>query len=621
MNTNISAFNQLALSRPVLDKITEIGYETPSPIQAQAIPFLLEGADLIGQAQTGTGKTAAFALPTLSRIDVSVNAPQVVVLTPTRELAIQVAEAYKKYAGKIKGLKVMPVYGGQDYRVQTRALERGPHVVVGTPGRMIDQLKRGNLKLDALKTLVLDEADEMLRMGFIDDVEWILEKTPGDRQTALFSATMPTQIRRMADKYLKEPEHVTVEFTTRTADTIRQRFWFTTPKDKFRTLTQILDAETVDAMIVFVRTKSTTTELSDRLAEAGYSSAALNGDMQQKLRERTIDQLKRGKLDIIVATDVAARGLDVERISHVLNYDSPHDTEAYIHRIGRTGRAGRNGEAILLVTSREKRLLQTIQRATGQNMERYEFPSAEELKQQRMQRFNDRINAVLSLKQNKEHKQFLNEYINAHDVSAEQLAVALASQLMGSNTKAKPVIAEPVHVKHERPKPVHHESKERFATKSKKPVPDEQPKDHSTKEPRNVPEDMPPMVRYRVEVGTDHGAKVGNVVGAIANEAGIENRYIGRVKVFDDHTLIDLPEGMPKAIYKDLRKVWVCSRQLQISRVDKDEPVVSNSSEKKKPHKRKSTSTPLSGKRKRPNKPGNKKNRKERSAGPMLAAR
>ena len=345
----VSSFGQMALIMPLLKALDDVGYETPSPIQARTIPLLLEGRDVLGQAQTGTGKTAAFALPLLSNIDLKEKDPQVLVLAPTRELAIQVAEAFQTYASHMKGFHVLPVYGGQDYSGQIRALKRGVHVVVGTPGRVMDHMRKGTLKLGNLKALVLDEADEMLRMGFIDDVEWILDQTPDDRQIALFSATMPQQIRRIATKYLNDPEQITIEVKTATADTIRQRFWPVSGVHKLDALTRILEAEPFDAMIIFVRTKTATVELADKLEARGYSAAPINGDIQQKLRERTIDQLKKGKIDILVATDVAARGLDVQRISHVFNYDIPYDTEAYIHRIGRTGRAGASGEAISLV--------------------------------------------------------------------------------------------------------------------------------------------------------------------------------------------------------------------------------------------------------------------------------
>ncbi|MEN8764077.1 MAG: DEAD/DEAH box helicase, partial [Thiogranum sp.] len=397
MNTGtVTAFNQLALNKSLLQALDDVGYETPSPIQAQTIPLLLDGKDVLGEAQTGTGKTAAFALPILSNLDIKQKDPQVLVLAPTRELAIQVAEAFQKYAKHMKGFHVLPVYGGQDYRGQIRALERGVHVVVGTPGRVMDHMRRGTLKLDKLSALVLDEADEMLRMGFIDDVEWILEKTPSERQIALFSATMPQQIRRIATKYLNKPEQITIKVKTTTADTIRQRFWPVSGVHKLDALTRILEAEHFDAMLVFVRTKTATTELSEKLEARGFASAPLNGDIPQNQRERTITNLKKGSLDIIVATDVAARGLDVERISHVVNYDIPYDTESYVHRVGRTGRAGRQGDAILFVAPREKRLLSAIEKATRQKIDIMDLPSTELINDKRISNFKQRITDTLA---------------------------------------------------------------------------------------------------------------------------------------------------------------------------------------------------------------------------------
>ena len=392
----ITAFNQLALNKTLLKSLDEIGYENPTPIQAQTIPLLLDGRDVLGEAQTGTGKTAAFALPLLSNLDLKQKDPQVLVLTPTRELAIQVAEAFKKYATHIKGFHVLPIYGGQDYRGQIRSLDRGVHVAVGTPGRVMDHMRRGTLRLNNLKTLVLDEADEMLRMGFIDDVKWVLEQLPEERQIALFSATMPQVIRRIATKYLNNPVEILVKVKTATADTIRQRFWPVSGFHKLDALTRILEAETFDAMLIFVRTKIATAELSDKLEARGYSSAAINGDLAQNTRERTIQNLKNGKIDILVATDVAARGLDVKRISHVVNYDIPYDTEAYVHRIGRTGRAGRDGDAILFVAPREKRMLNAIERATKQKIERMELPSTELINDKRVSKFKQRITDTLA---------------------------------------------------------------------------------------------------------------------------------------------------------------------------------------------------------------------------------
>ncbi len=372
---SIPPFSELGLIQPLVDVLKEVGYETPSPIQAETIPLLLEGKDLIGQAQTGTGKTAAFALPLISNIDLKKLEPQILVLAPTRELAIQVAEAFQKYASKMKGFHVAPIYGGQSYDGQIRQLKRGCHVVVGTPGRVMDHMRKGTLKLKGLKALVLDEADEMLRMGFIDDVEWVLEQTPPTRQIALFSATMPAVIRKIADKHLTDPEHVTIKVKTTTAETIRQRYWTVSGHHKLDALTRVLEAETFDGMIIFVRTKNAAVELSEKLEARGYASSPLTGDLDQKMRERTVDRLKKGQLDILVATDVVARGLDVERITHVINYDVPYDTESYTHRIGRTGRAGRQGDAILFIAPREQRMLGSIERATRQKNEKLELPS------------------------------------------------------------------------------------------------------------------------------------------------------------------------------------------------------------------------------------------------------
>ncbi|MFT5397709.1 MAG: ATP-dependent RNA helicase DeaD, partial [Gammaproteobacteria bacterium] len=387
MSTQIpQSFAEMALSKPLLKALDIVGYEQPSPIQAETIPLLLQGRDVLGQAQTGTGKTAAFALPILSNLDLKQKDPQVLVLAPTRELAIQVAEAFNTYASQLKGFHVLPVYGGQEYGTQIRALQRGVHVIVGTPGRVMDHMRKGTIKLDKLTTLVLDEADEMLRMGFIDDVEWVLEQIPKTRQIALFSATMPTVIRRIATKYLNNPEQITIKVKTTTAETIRQRYWPVTGTNKLDALTRILEAETFDAMLVFVRTKTATLEVAEKLEARGFRSTALNGDIAQKTRERIITQLKAGKLDIVVATDVAARGLDVDRISHVINYDIPHDTESYVHRIGRTGRAGRKGDAILFVAPREKRMLQAIERATRKEIEMMELPSTDLVNNRRIEK-------------------------------------------------------------------------------------------------------------------------------------------------------------------------------------------------------------------------------------------
>ncbi|MDZ7924277.1 MAG: DEAD/DEAH box helicase [Marinagarivorans sp.] len=391
MTLPTQTFEQLGLTASLLKALEDIGYETPSPIQAQAIPVMLEGRDILGQAQTGTGKTAAFALPLLQMVDAKQMVPQVLVLAPTRELAIQVAEAFQSYAHFIKGFHVLPIYGGQGYEQQIRALKRGVHVIVGTPGRVMDHMRKGTLKLDGLKHLVLDEADEMLRMGFIDDVEWVLEQTPKDRQIALFSATMPKEIARVANTYLQNPVHVKIENTTKTNLSIHQRYWAVGGISKIDALTRILEAETFDGVIIFVRTKTATIELAEKLEARGHSCAALNGDISQNIRERTIERLKNGKIDILIATDVAARGLDVDRISLVINFDIPYDAEAYVHRIGRTGRAGRTGNAILFVARREMRMLRTIEQNTGKEIEPMKLPSVIDINEQRVVRFKQQI--------------------------------------------------------------------------------------------------------------------------------------------------------------------------------------------------------------------------------------
>ncbi len=483
-------------------------------------------------------------------------------LAPTRELAIQVAEAFQKYAKHMKGFHVLPVYGGQDYRGQLRALQRGVHVVVGTPGRVMDHMRRGTLKLAKLTTLVLDEADEMLRMGFIDDVEWILEQTPADRQIALFSATMPQQIRRIAERHLNKPAQITIKVKTTTADTIRQRFWPVSGVHKLDALTRILEAEPFDAMLIFVRTRTATAELSEKLEARGYAAAPLNGDIAQNLRERTINNLKNGKLDIIVATDVAARGLDVERVSHVVNYDIPYDTEAYVHRIGRTGRAGRKGDAILFVAPREKRLLSAIEKATRQKIEIMELPSTELINDKRIAKFKQRITDTLATEDLGFFNQMIEQYQQEHNVPAEEIAAALAQLLQGES---------PFLLQH---KP-QRKTDERDFRDERPPRKQGQGRQQAERPPRkpgqfkdNKPEQG--MERFRIEVGHSHDVKPGNIVGAIANEAGIESQYIGRINIHDDYSLIDLPEGMPKEIFNELKRVWVSGQQLRISRLSKD---------------------------------------------------
>jgi ATP-dependent RNA helicase DeaD len=551
-------FQQLALSAPILQALNDVGYETPSPIQAETIPLLLSGRDVLGQAQTGTGKTAAFALPALSNIDINQRDPQILVLAPTRELAIQVAEAFHKYAKHIKGFSVLPIYGGQEYGGQIRSLKRGVHAVVGTPGRVMDHIRKGTLNLDGLKTLVLDEADEMLRMGFIDDVEWILEQTPKTRQIALFSATMPTQVRRIATAHLSDPAQITIKMKTATANLIRQRFWPVSGMHKLDALTRILEAETFDGMIIFVRTRIATVEVAEKLSARGFTASALNGDIPQAQRERTIDQLKKGKVDIIVATDVAARGLDVERISHVVNYDIPHDTEAYIHRIGRTGRAGREGDAILFVAPRERRMLNAIERATSKKIELMELPSTELINDKRIAQFKQAISDTLATEDLGLFKHLVEQYQNEHNVPAIEIASALAKLVQGDS---------PLLLQH---KPVPRADKAWEARGNDQPRTRDRGKGSERSDrPQRPRKDAPPekgMQRFRIEVGHIHKVMPGNIVGAIANEANIDAQNIGRINIFDDHSTIDLPADMPDDIYAGLKKVWVAGQTLNISR-------------------------------------------------------
>ena len=566
----------MALKPALLKALDTLGYELPTAIQAQTIPLLLEGRDVLGQAQTGTGKTAAFALPLLSNLDLRQNSPQVLVLAPTRELAIQVAEAFKSYASQMKTFHVLPVYGGQEYGTQIRALQRGVHVIVGTPGRVMDHMRRGNINLDNLRTLVLDEADEMLRMGFIDDVEWVLEQTPKTRQIALFSATMPSEIRRITKRYLNNPAEITIKVKTATADTIRQRYWPVSGTHKLDALTRILEAETTDAMLVFVRTKTSTLEVAEKLEARGYRAVALNGDIAQKNRERIITQLKAGKLDILVATDVAARGLDVERISHVINYDIPHDTEAYVHRIGRTGRAGRKGDAILFVAPREKRMLQSIERATRQEIDLMQLPSTDMVNNRRIEKFKQRISDTLADEDLEMFKELVSQYQQENQVDTLDIAAALAKQVQGSapfllsgKSESAPARAFERDDSGATGKPRREKSRA-TADEGRKP----------RREPFDTREQAleAGMDRFRIEVGHNHKVKPGNIVGAIANEADIDSKYIGRINIFDDYSLVDLPENMPKELLNELKNVRVAGQRLNMSLTsgqknrDKDQP-------------------------------------------------
>src|SRR5450631_4105118 len=567
----MSSFRDLALSDLVLRALTDVGYESPSPIQAATIPVLLSGADMLGQAQTGTGKTAAFALPALTRIDLSKHEPQVLVLVPTRELALQVAEAFLKYAAHLKGFHVLPIYGGQSYQPQLNALRRGVHVVVGTPGRVIDHMNRGTLKLTGLTLLVLDEADEMLRMGFVDAVESILEQTPPQRQVALFSATIPAPIRRIASKHLRSPVEVTIKSKTSTATNIRQRYWMVSGMHKLDALTRILEAETFDGMLVFTRTKHATVELAEKLEARGFAAAPLNGDIPQPQRERTVARLKAGQIDIVVATDVAARGLDVERIGHVVNYDVPYDTESYVHRIGRTGRAGRNGEAILFIAPRERNMLRAIERATRQVIEPMNLPTVDAVNALRIAKFKQRVAETIAKGEAAAFRPVLEQFEAETGLPLIDIAAALASLSQGTTPllltgkserppegprlpDTAPTFEEPAAGARSRPS-------ERIAQVDADAAPS-----RKSKSPAGRTE------TFRIEVGSIHGIKPGNIVGAIANEAGIDGVHIGRVDIREDHSFVDLPEGMPKEIFTELQKVRVVGRELRISRVREKAP-------------------------------------------------
>jgi|AntAceMinimDraft_5_1070358.scaffolds.fasta_scaffold00229_12 ATP-dependent RNA helicase DeaD len=618
----VISFAQLELPSSVQKALVDVGYETPSPIQARIIPYMLEGVDVLGQAQTGTGKTAAFALPILAQLDLKKKLPQVLVLAPTRELAIQVAEAFQKYARHMPGFHVLPIYGGSDYSGQFRQLQRGVHVVVGTPGRVMDHMRRKSLDLSGLKTLVLDEADEMLRMGFIDDVQWILEQTPQDRQIALFSATMPDAIRRIAKRHLRDPREISIEIKAVTTALIRQRVWMMAGMQKLDALTRILEVEEFDGMLIFVRTRILTAELADKLAARGYSVAALNGDIPQKQREQTVEKLKNGKLDIVVATDVAARGLDVQRISHVINYDIPSDVEAYIHRIGRTGRAGRQGDAILFAASRERRLLGAIEKATGKTIEKMELPTAAEVTDKRMGKFKQRITETLATSDLQIFKKLIEEYQHEYGVPVMEIAAALGVLAQGKKPlqdKEIPASRGERYVDSEgsrsrsgkpgREKPTRDHDTEHASADRKKPRKERDDRDNSPdrkadhkvddrprREAAPRPERKPRrelgkleegMERFRLEVGDTHGVKPGNIVGAIANEAEIDSEHIGRIEIFDDYSTIDLPEGMPKELLKHLKSVWVSGQRLQISKMEQSAAPSTSHDEKRKPEKSK----------------------------------
>ena len=537
-------FADLGLGKQVLKALSDVGYETPSPIQAETIPLMLGGHDVVGLAQTGTGKTAAFALPILDTLDPKAGAPQALVLAPTRELALQVCEAFERYAAHLKGVHVLPVYGGQGYGVQLSALRRGVHVVVGTPGRIIDHLEKGTLDLSQLTHLVLDEADEMLTMGFAEDVETILATTPETKQVALFSATMPAQIRRLSKKYLTEPVEVTVKASTATATNITQRYLVVSYQQKIEALTRLLEVENFEAMIVFVRTKNETETLAERLRARGFSAQAINGDIVQAQRERTVNQLKSGKLDILVATDVAARGLDVDRISHVVNFDIPTDTESYVHRIGRTGRAGRHGDAISFITPRERYLLNHIEKATRQPLAQMALPTADEVNTTRLARFDDRITAALESPQVDFFRDVVSHYVREHDVPDVDVAAALAIALQGD---------APLLLDEEIEAPVERERRPRGDKGGPRP----------DRAPRPVRDDL---VSYRIAVGKRQKINPRMIVGAIANEGGLSRSDFGYIGIKPDHSIVELPARLPDDAWEKLKSTRISGKLIELRR-------------------------------------------------------
>lgn len=548
-------FADLGLDDAVLKAVRDVGYETPSAIQAATIPPLLAGRDVLGTAQTGTGKTAAFALPILSQLDLSQKTPQALVLAPTRELALQVCEAFESYAAHLRGVHVLPVYGGQGYGQQLSALRRGVHVVVGTPGRIMDHLDKGTLDLSELRFLVLDEADEMLKMGFAEDVETILADTPAGKQVALFSATMPAQIRRLAGTYLKNPDEINVKAKTSTATNITQRYLVVSYPQKVDALTRILEVENFEGMIVFTRTKNETETLAEKLRARGYTAAAINGDVVQAQRERTVNQLKSGKLDILVATDVAARGLDVDRISHVVNFDLPIDTESYVHRIGRTGRAGRTGDAISFVTPRERRMLTSIEKATRQPLTEMSLPSVDDVNATRLTRFDDAITAALSETERIDRfRDIINHYVRHHDVPEADVAAALAVVAQGE-TPLLLDAADDAPVRRDR---------ERFDRDR------EGGRDRFDRGDRSDRGDRPrrgssgPTATYRIEVGRRHKVEPRQIVGALANEGGLRREDFGAIQIRPDFSLVELPADLPADTLKRLEQTRISGRLIEI---------------------------------------------------------
>ena len=560
----LPAFAPFGLGEELLRGLADLGFQTPSPIQQAAIPELLLGRDLVGQAQTGTGKTAAFSLPLLHRLDPQQRTPQVLVLAPTRELAIQVADAINSYGAHLSRVRVAAIYGGSDFRDQIQQLRRGVQIVVGTPGRVMDHMRQGTLDLSGLRTLVLDEADEMLRMGFIDDVEWVLEQLPTERQVVLFSATMPREIRQLSHRYLREPAEVTIRTNGADGRRIRQRHLLVHPSQKLEALERVLEAERQEGVIIFARTKAVTLTVAESLEAHGYDVAVLNGDVPQAQRERTIERLRDGRVDVLVATDVAARGLDVERIQLVINYDVPFDAEAYVHRIGRTGRAGRRGEAILFLTPRERRFLGGLERAVGQPIEAMDVPANATINQHRLDRLRERLTEALqSAPVNAEERALLGEIVQRvaqeQGCGGEELAVAALALSLGGRPlliQGEERWATPQRPGREGARDGGRDAGRERAAGNRR---------QGTERQDGPPE--PHMERFRIEVGWRDRVKPGNIVGAIANEAGLQGRAIGRIRIFDAHSTVDLPRGMPEDVFQDLQRLKVMNRELQISRI------------------------------------------------------
>ncbi|WP_208923801.1 DEAD/DEAH family ATP-dependent RNA helicase [Klebsiella michiganensis] len=576
-----TTFADLGLKAPILEALNDLGYEKPSPIQAECIPHLLGGRDVLGMAQTGSGKTAAFSLPLLNNIDPELRAPQILVLAPTRELAVQVAEAMTEFSKHMRGVNVVALYGGQRYDVQLRALRQGPQIVVGTPGRLLDHLKRGTLDLSKLSGLVLDEADEMLRMGFIEDVETIMAQIPEGHQTALFSATMPEAIRRITRRFMKEPQEVRIQSSVTTRPDISQSYWTAYGMRKNEALVSFLEAEDFDAAIIFVRTKNATLEVAEALERSGYSSAALNGDMNQSLREQTLERLKDGRLDILIATDVAARGLDVERISLVVNYDIPMDSESYVHRIGRTGRAGRAGRALLFVENRERRLLRNIERTMKLTIPEVELPNAELLGKRRLEKFAAKVQQQLESSDLDQYRALLAKIqpsAEGEELDVETLAAALLKMAQGE----RPLILPPDAPM--RPKREFRDRDDRFerrGDRNDRGPRGDRPERSGEDRPKRERRDVGDMELYRIEVGRDDGVEVRHIVGAIANEGDISSRYIGNIKLFGSHSTIELPKGMPGEVLQHFTRTRILNKPMNMQLLGDAQPRPERSGERR----------------------------------------